>query len=106
MTDEMMNLRGGYGGYGTALLNPRIGRCRPASEALAVRRGGGKSSRKPLITNRRAGKCADRGRFGRCLRRRPPRGPESRTSALHAQPPHAPRTLPLIPSKAPGCNSQ
>jgi hypothetical protein len=38
------------------MLNPLMGRRQQASEALAARRGGGKSSRKPLKTNHRAGK--------------------------------------------------
>jgi hypothetical protein len=38
------------------MLNPVIGRRRLAREALAARRGDGKSSRKPLKTSHRAGK--------------------------------------------------
>jgi hypothetical protein len=38
---------------GSSLLNPSMGRRRLASEARATRRGGGKSSRKPLKANDR-----------------------------------------------------
>jgi hypothetical protein len=41
---------------GDRILNPLMGRRRLASEALEARRGGGKSSRKPLKTGHRARK--------------------------------------------------